>query len=406
MNIAVFTDTYRPEINGVVTSIDIFRRQLEENGHAVYLFCPRYFDRDDPDPKVYHFPSTPYLFKMMTERRFAYPSLPVFRAISKLDIDIIHSQVPGNIGAYALLISRLRRIPHVHTYHTLFMEYTHYMPLPQGLARYLVALISRRFCGRCQRVISPSRRVKDELLRYGVDAPIDVIPTGIDVRRHRVITPADVLRRRYRIPEAKRMLIMVGRIGREKNISFLLRVIQLLKQRRSDVCLVVVGDGPDRPPLQVEVAELGLQDEVVFTGYVTRDEVFSFFKASSIFTFASVTETQGLVLLEAMSMGTPAVAVDAMGVSDLMADGRGGFACRLDHREFAAHVEELLDDRELYRHKSAEATAKAHEWSVEQMTDRLLISFERAIADFKAYGHVRCGKRPRHIAAQPDPGGS
>ncbi len=392
MRIGIFTDTYKPEINGVVTSIELFRRQLEASGHTVYLVCPRYFGREDPTPNVFRFPSSPYLFKMMTERRFAYPSLRVFRAISRLNLDIVHSQVPANIGVFGILAARLRRAAHVHTYHTLFMEYTHYMPLPQTLSRYLVRLISRRFCGRCHRVISPSKRIGDELRHYGVNTPIDVIPTGIDIREPASVGDPSDLRRRYHIPPEKHLLSMVGRIGREKNISFLLRVVLTLKLRRSDFTFVVVGDGPDRKPLQQEVKELGLEDCVVFTGYVRRDEVFAFLRASSVFTFASVTETQGLVLLEAMSMETPVVAVDAMGVSDLMADERGGFTCRLKIDEFAGHVQELLDDRELHRAKSREARRKAIEWSIETMTARLVSTYERAIADFKTKGHLRYGK--------------
>ncbi len=399
MRIGIFTDTYKPEINGVVTSIELFRRELERRGHSVYLFCPRYFGRKDPKPHVFRFPSKPFLFQMMTERRFSFPSLRVFREAARLNLDLVHSQVPANIGVFAILVSRFRRTAHLHTYHTLFMEYTHYMPLPRVLSRYLVGLISRRFCGRCQRVISPSRRIREELVEYGVNAPIDVIPTGIDLRDLDSVPEPEVVRRRRGIPEHKHVLSMVGRIGREKNISFLLRVMQVLKQRRSDFCFLVVGDGPDRKALQREVARLGLEDVVLFTGYVTREEVFALFRVTSVFTFASVTETQGLVLLEAMSMETPVVAVDAMGVSDLMADQRGGVTCSLEVGEFAERVERFLDDPELRRETAAEARRKAEEWSIERMTDRLLESYERAVDEFRRFGHVRYGKRPKSTTA-------
>ena len=401
MRIGIFTDTYKPEINGVVTSIELFRRELERRGHTVYLFCPRYFGRNDPEPQVFRFPSKPYLFQMMTERRFAFPSLRVFREAARLDLDIVHSQVPANVGVFGILISRFCRVAHLHTYHTLFMEYTHYMPLPRVLLRYLVRLISRRFCGRCQRVISPSLRIREELREYGINAPIDVIPTGIDLRDLDSVSDLDGVRRRRGIPNDKHVLSMVGRIGREKNISFLLRVMRLLKDRRSDFCFLVVGDGPDRKALQREVVRLDLEDVVVFTGYVTRDEVFALFRLTSVFTFASVTETQGLVLLEAMSMKTPVVAVDAMGVSDLMEDQRGGVTCNLEFEEFAGHVARFLDNPELRRETAVEARRKAEEWSIERMTDRLLASYQQGIEQFRRFGHVRYRKRPERTADVP-----
>lgn len=393
MRIAIFTDTYNPEINGVVTSVELFRRELERRGHTVYLFCPEYPHQDESQPNVFRFPSSPYLFKMMTERRFAYPSLKVFRQISKLNIDIIHSQVPANIGTFGLFVGRFWRIPNVTTYHTLFAEYTHYMPIPTGIARYLVELISRRFTGRCQRVISPSYRIKQELRKYHVDAPVDVIPTGMDFHDPDELDDDAAIRRRLGVPEGKRVLSMIGRIGREKNISFLLGVMKLLKQRRSDFVFVVTGDGPDLEPLQAEVEELGLEREVMFTGYVTRPEVFGLLKTTSILVFASLTETQGLVLLESMSMGTPVVAIDAMGVSDLLAEGRGGIPARMDTEDFAEKVERLLDDDALYEEKRREALEKAREWSIERMTDRLLECYDLAITDYRSRRQPRFGER-------------
>ncbi|MFW6368778.1 MAG: glycosyltransferase [Spirochaetota bacterium] len=394
MRIAIFTDTYKPEINGVVTSVELFRRELERRGHTVYLVCPDYPHQDESQPNVFRFPSTPYLFKMMTERRFAYPSIKVFRQIFKLDIDIIHSQVPANIGAFGLFVGRFRHIPNVTTYHTLFAEYTHYMPIPTGIARYLVELISRRFTGRCQRVISPSYTIKQELRKYHVDAPIDVIPTGMDFHDPDALEEEPVIRRRLGIPEGKRVLSMIGRIGREKNISFLLKVMKLLKQRRSDFVFVVTGDGPDLEPLQTEVAELGLEQEVVFTGYVTRPEVFGLLKLTTVLVFASLTETQGLVLLESMSMGTPIVAIEAMGVSDLISEGKGGIPARMEKEDFADKVERLLDDEHLYETKRQEALEKAREWSIERMTDRLLESYSLAISDYhRSRRQPRFGER-------------
>ncbi len=403
MTIAIFTDTYRPEINGVITSIDLFRRQLQQRGHTVYLFCPDYNRNPGSDPHVFRFPSVRYFFPMMRERRFVFPSLKLWRQFRSLNVDVIHSQVPANTGAYALILSWWYRIPHVHTYHTLFMEYTHYMPLPRALSTRLVRWISRKFCGRCQRIVSPSIRIKDEIIGYGVDAPIDIIPTGIDFIPDREYVPSDVLRRKLNLPADKKLLVVVGRLGREKNIAFLLQVLADLRLVRDDLHLVIVGDGPDRPRLVKDVQKLGVTDAVTFTGYVKRELVFSIIHMSELFVFASVTETQGLVLLEAMAAGTPCVAVDAMGVADMLSDGRGGVLTSLAVPEFCWYVNELLSNSRLYRRKKAEALQKAEEWSVDAMTDRLLNCFEQSILDFRRHGIPRHKHRRRRLTLVPEP---
>ncbi len=394
MNIVIFTDTYRPEINGVVTSIDVFRRQLIAEGHAVHLFAPRYFGMDEPDPTIHRLPSIPFPFPMMKERRVVFPTLRAVRTFKKLKPDVIHSQVPGNLGVLALILSWWYRVPHVHTYHTLFIEYTHYMPLLQSFSRRAVVWISRHFCGRCQYIVSPSLMIRDEIRSYGVDAPIAVIPTGIDFDPAREVIPADEIKRRHRMPTDKKLMLYVGRVGREKSIDFLVKVTKKILETRDDVRLVVVGDGPDRPGLVALATKLGVLDAITFTGYVPREEVFSIYAAADVFTFASRTETQGLVLLEAMSVGTPVVAVDAMGVHDLLADGIGGVLSGPSVTEFAAHVTSLLDDRARYETLKRDALRKAETWSVSRMAEKLTACFNESIIDLKRHGKPRFRRRP------------
>lgn len=393
MKVAIFTDAYRPEINGVTTSIHLFREELERQGHEVYVFCPDYNRRQESNERVLRFFSIPYFFPQMRERRFVFPSLRKLLLVRKLGIDIIHSQVPGNMGVYALWASHWFRIPHIHTYHTLYMQYTHYVSIPQQFARRAVVWISQHYLGRCQRAVAPSRQIRDELHRYGVDAPIDVIPTGIEPKDlSRLISVTDV-KRRLKIPEAAPLLCYVGRIGREKNIGFLLEVFAQIRKRVPSARFVIVGDGPERARLVKQSESLHLTESVTFAGYIPREIVFSICRAADLFVFASMTETQGLVLLEAMSVGTPIVAVDAMGVSDLQADGRGGLISAPRVEEFTEKVERLLADPKLRQQKSAEALEKANEWSMQNMTRKLLASYRACIKDFKKHGMPRYKRR-------------
>jgi len=393
MKIAIFTDAYKPEINGVTTSIDIFRDQLSAMGHQVYVFGPQYNRGQWEDPMVYRFPSIPYFFSMMKERRFVLPSIRLIARVKSLGIEVIHSQVPGNTGVYALVASWLFGVPHVHTYHTLYMQYTHYMPLPRAFTSRAVAWISRKFCGRCQRVVTPSRQIRDEIRTYGVDAPLDVIPTGIDLRADRTLISAGQIRARLCVPPGKKLLSFVGRIGREKSIDFLLHVVKELSARRDDFHFAIVGDGPDRRALEKLSGSLGISGHVTFTGYIPREQVFSVYNTSDLFVFSSRTETQGLVLLEAMSVGTPVVAVRAMGVSDLLEDGQGGALSRFDVNEFAGHVERLLDSKSERLLKSKEAREKAFRWSIQNMAARLLTCYEESIEDFRRNGMPRYRRR-------------
>ena len=390
MTIAIFTDTYAPEINGVTTSVRLVREELQNRGHTVYLFCPEYGGRmfsDDPD--TIRLPSIPYFFRKMKERRFVFPHFKKLFKVRRLGVDLIHSQVPGNIGVYGLIAAWLFGVPHVHTYHTLYMAYVHYMPIPHSVSTRTVKWISRKFLGRCQRTVSPSYDIRNELKSYGVDAPIDVIPTGVETRRsHAFLNPVK-LKDKYGIPEDRPCLLYVGRLGPEKNVAFLFDVMKALRERKTNAHLLIIGDGPDRHRLEGLVHQDALTSSITFAGYIPREEVFSFYAMADLFVFASETETQGLVLLEAMSVGTPAVAVDRMGVSDLLADKRGGIPVRARPAEFANAVETILSDEELMNAKRTEAFEKAEEWSVSRSVERLEWFYREAIRDYKKHGMPR-----------------
>jgi 1,2-diacylglycerol 3-alpha-glucosyltransferase len=393
LTIALFSDAYPPEVNGVATAVVLIRRELQRQGHTVYVFCPNYNRSTEDEEGVFRFFSIPFFFKAMRNQRFVFPTLKDFRRLKHLGVDIIHSHVPGNIGVLALLASWWYRIPHVHTYHTFYIRYTHYMPLPKSLSVRGVKWITRHFGGRCQRVICPSRQIRDEILSYNIDFPLDVIPTGIDLERTEDPIPEARIRRAQDLPPERRILTFVGRLGFEKNLGFLVDVAADLTERGYDLSLLFVGDGDARKLIRQTAEGRGIADRVRITGYVPREAVFSYCRVSDLFVFASMTETQGLVLLEAMSTGLPVVAIDAMGVSDLQADEVGGLLSSPDRQEFADKIALLLDNRELYERKRRGAVNKARLWSTDPMTRRLVACYEEAVRDYRIHGLPRYHRR-------------
>lgn len=382
MNIAVFTDTYTPQVNGVTTSILIFQRELERLGHTVYIFCPTYGGREGLDPpRVFRFYSIPYRSEMMHEQRIA---LPISRGIwkfPKLKIDIVHYHVPHYMGAYALLLAWIFKKPTIHTYHTLFVKYTHYVKIRPSLAVRFVKWISRVFCNHTDLILAPSQEMKRELLSYGVQKPIEVLPTGIDIPELPQPTHLQTLRKRF--PLDKKLLIFVGRFAKEKNIPLLFDVLQILEQRGVPCHLLLVGDGPDRKRIEEEISKRGITQRITITGYIRRSDVFSLLACADLFLFPSETETQGLVLLEAMAVGVPVVAADAMGAGEVLQDGRGGVAVPATPQAFADAAFKLLTNPVLYREKQRSAKEKATEWSSKTLTQRLVTVYKATIEGYR-----------------------
>lgn len=399
MRIAIITDTYLPAINGAVTSIEVFRRELLREGHQVFVLAPRFYEDEESAVGVFRVASVAFPFPLMREQRIVLPGSRFFRILKKLDVDILHSQVPSMAGVYALIAGARFGIPHIHTYHTHWMEYTHYMPIPTVLAQRAVQWISQHYCGRCQLVISPSDGMRRALIEMGVDCPIRVLPTGIDLEAATAVKTPGQLRERYPLPSSerlrgKRILAYVGRVGREKNLRFLVRTVSKLLERRNDIHFLLVGDGPDHADLDAEVQAASLGDHITMTGFIDHRDIPGVFAMADVFVTSSLTETQGLVLLEAMAVGTPVVALQAMGVSDLLGDGHGGVMCEHDESAYAAEIERLLDDRAYYTRKRSEALAKAQAWSVRNMTLRLVDHYRDAIEDYRRNGQPRF--RHRH----------
>ena len=376
MKIGMFTDTYTPQINGVVTSINSFTKELEAQGHEVYIFAPK-LKNSIPQPNVFHFKS--FKYPMMPEHQFAYALGDHYQEFKNIDFDIIHSHTPFTLGLLALFLAKQHNIPLVHTYHTLFTEYVHYMPFSKGLGVWLSKQASRKYCQSCDLVVVPSEAMRLELQDYGVTQEIDIIPTGVSQQFAEHGDPQDI-RQKHNIPDDVDIITYAGRVAREKNIEFLLKVYKEILKVRQRILFAVIGDGPHRGHIERMAEEMGIKHKMLFTGYVSdKIELASWYKASSAFVFASLTETQGLVILEAMSAGTPVVAISAMGIKDIIQENRGGFASLPDVSEFSLKLMRLLSSKELRTQKSLEATALAESLSMRHMAERLSRNYQRFV---------------------------
>ncbi|BDU49981.1 glycosyltransferase family 4 protein [Haliovirga abyssi] len=363
MRIGIFTDTYKPNINGVVTSIEIKKRELEKLGHKVYIIAPTEPNYEEIDPDIIRLKSFKLVFQ--PEYRLTYPpKLETLKRIEVLNLDIIHAETPFSLGLLGAYIAKKTGKPLVHTYHTLFPEYVHYLKLPKTGTKKMAESISAIYCNACNYIISPSNQVKEKLLEYGVKRNISVIPTGIDVCKFKNSKKIGI-RKKLNIKEEEKVLIFVGRLGEEKNIDFLLDSLKLLKEKDDNIKLMLVGDGPYREKLKNRCKELNIEENVVFAGYVQRENIAEYYRESDIFVFSSLTETQGLVVLEAMATGIPVVAVKASGVEDMVENGVSGFLTSLDEKEFVEKIDLILNDEELYKEISKKSMEEAEKFTPE-----------------------------------------
>jgi len=359
MRIGMFTDTYTPQINGVVTSINSFTQELEKAGHQVFIFAPR-LENSVEKENVFYFKSVKY--PPMPEHQLAYSFSGHFRIFRDLKLDIIHSHTPFSLGWLALFLAKQYQIPLVHTYHTLFAEYVHYVPTAIGrrIGVWLSTNASRKYCHSCDLTIVPSEAMRQELQKYGVTNEIDVIPTGISDYFRSNGDPQSILAK-HQIPQDIDVIAYAGRIAKEKNIEFLLRSFQKIAAQKPETRLMIVAFGPYQGVLQKLAQELGIADKVIFTGRVERTEVYNYLKAGDLFVCASKTETQGLVISEAKACGKPAVAINARGIAQMIENGVDGYLTPDDVEVFTQKVLAVLADPAELARLSAGADKNAKE---------------------------------------------
>jgi glycosyltransferase involved in cell wall biosynthesis len=381
MRVALLSDVYFPRVNGVSTSIETFRRELPAFGVETLLVAPAY-GGEAAAPDVLRLPARP-VPRDPEDRLMGYrAALALEERLRAEAIDLVHIQTPFVAHYAGLRLARRLGVPLLATYHTLFEEYLHhYLPaLPAGALRALARRLSRGQCNALDRVVVPSPAMAERLAEYGVTAPCAVLPTGIPCAQF-AGGDGPRFRRRHGIPAGRPVALYVGRVAFEKNIRFLIEAVERARPAVPDLLFLIAGEGPARPSLEAEVGARGLTDAVRFLDYLDRStDLPDCYAGADLFVFASRTETQGLVLLEALAAGTPVLALAAMGTTEILAPGAGTVASPDDPAAFAALMSALLTDRARLAALAAAAPAHAAQWSDQALAGRLAQLYRDVLA--------------------------
>jgi 1,2-diacylglycerol 3-alpha-glucosyltransferase len=386
MNIGIFTDTYTPQVNGVVSSILTLEKQLIAQNHQVYVFTTTHPDAPSEDAHVFRLPSIPFVF--LAEHRVGILYSPkVVKKIKKLKLDVILSQTEFSLGLFAKLVSKQLRIPIVHTYHTMYEQYMHYISKGIDFSPKLARRYSRMFCNGVDGVVAPTEKTKRLLEKYEVEAPIRVIPTGIDFSpfyaENYSVEDTLALKASLEIPQDIPIILFVGRVAKEKSIDMILESLAQLKRSRSDFCFVVVGDGPERANLEQRVHQLQLNEHVRFIGMQPWQMIGKFYQLGDLFVSASMSETQGLTFAEALAASLPVLARRDESVEGLISDGYNGNLFDTAE-ELSTLLQQLLDNPTLAEIYKRNALSSIAPLSAEIFGQNALAYYQDIIALYQA----------------------
>lgn len=390
MRIGIFTEAYPPIINGVSTSIINLQRALEKKGHIIYIVTVNNDKmKYEYENKILRLPSFPihsYDYRLTS----IYP-IEAINTIKKMKLDIIHTNVEATIGIFARFVSKQLGIPLVHTYHTMWKDYTHYVTKGKKIfdvpAKEAVKYLSILFGDKtATELIVPSKKIynlfKD---KYKVTKNIHIVPTGLEVEKFykENFSIGDIKKYRKMLGISKRdfIIITVSRIAKEKSIDRLIRNHKLIVQKCNNAKLLIVGDGPEMDILKDLVISLNLEKNVIFAGKVPLDEVKYYYQVANMFVSASKTETQGLTIIEAMASSLPVVTVNDDSFIDSVIDDLNGYLFNTDE-EYVNIVTKIYRDRKLCLRLANESRILSDSKSSSYFADRVLHVYDIAIKEY------------------------
>lgn len=392
MNIGLFTETYYPEINGVATSVFMLKTELELLGHNVYVFTTTSPGSPEYEHNVFRVPSLPCI--LITERRvgvFYQPKLA--HIIKKLNLDIIHTHTEFSLGIFGRIMARELHLPIVHTYHTIYEDYTHYITRMKSLdkrAKNFVRVFTKVCCNTVEQVIVPTEKVKELLKEYSVVKDIAVVPTGIELKKfEKENFPGEEIRElkaQYGILPEDKVILYLGRISREKNLEEVLSAMPDYLGSRKQVKFVIVGNGPDKERLEKLKNGLNCADRIIFTGEQPWDIIGRFYQLGDVFVSASNSETQGLTYIEAMAAGLPVVAKEDRCLDEILKNGYNGYTFT-DREGFMKGLDAVLFGSESFKY-GENAVKMVKKYSTEEFALNVLEVYEKVLrhqADMVVY---------------------
>lgn len=376
LRIAIFSDSVLPVLNGVSVSVNALVSELRNQGHSVHVFASRYPGHREQDSNTYRFRAieTPWTKGFP----IAYPPfLRMLRKFRRHEFDVIHTHTIGVLGFVGLRWAQSHDIPIVSTYHTLYDRYAHYIPfVPRRYMRFKIAKHTNFYYNSVDHVITPTEASYRWLRRHSVRKPVTVIPTGAGARRF--LNRSEV-RQELGIPAEQRIMLWVGRLAIEKNMETLFEMAAVAFAQDPTLRLWLVGDGPYRSECKDLARMHQIGDRVRFVGFVPHEEVARYYSAADIFVFSSMTETQGLVVQEAMTYGLPAICVGGGGASASVEEGVNGFVVKDEAEAFAACVLNVLHDDDLHSYLSENATRSVRMNGTPEMCERVVSVYRQVI---------------------------
>lgn len=399
LNIAMFTNNYFPFIGGVPVSIERLAKGLKKQGHQVYIFAPKYpFSCPDENSNIIR---CRLLFYYKT-RTFNFPIINIFspkieKEFVSRKIDVVHVHHPFWMGSKGVKLAKKYKVPVVFTYHTRLDKYSHYVPalgrelFKNKVSHYMV----RKFSKKCDAVFAPTNTAKEYLKNIGVRKNIEILPTGIDFKDYNSIEIRDIeeLKQKYK-KNNEIILSSVSRLAKEKNLYFLLEGVKHIKEHTSlPFKLIIIGEGPERENLLKAIESDNLKDMVLLIGAVSPKDIYKYYMFSDIFVFASQSETQGIVLIEAMAGKCPVVAVCSSGIDDIIFNEYNGFKTKADIQAWAEKVLYLMENPEKLMEMAQNAYNFSKSFSIEQMAKNASELYFRTIEKERLMSAAKGDKR-------------
>ncbi len=382
MKIGIFTECYKPILNGVVNSIIGFKMGLEKLGHEVYIFCPTYkgHKNDPKDKNIIHCKS--FALPGKSGYHFIFPLSDEVKKIAK-GMDIIHVQHPFIMGDRAADTSEKYNIPITFTNHTQYDQYAHYIPISKKFVIKSIINYIKGFTKRVDLIIAPAKGIQDKLQSYGVKTPIMIVPNGIDVARFSKKVPkieVEKLRKKYKIDVKNDVLIFTGRIAEEKNLTFLIKSFKKVLEKKPNTTLLLVGGGMELDKFQQLVKDENLEGKAIITDFIPYKFMQNYLALATFYVTASKSEVHPLTLLEGMAARLPIIIVNAPGTGDIITDKKDGLVAKDDMDDFVNQIIKLLDDKKLLAKLSKGAKQTSKQYSFLATSKTMLKAYSKVIA--------------------------